>query len=62
LRQGKLRLHGWVYDIETGQIDTLDGVTGEFVPLAEHPDICALSGIGPVLPDTAYSGAALSSA
>jgi carbonic anhydrase len=62
LRQGKLRLHGWVYDIETGQIETLDGVTGEFVPLAEHPDICALSGIGPVLPDTAYSGAALSSA
>src|SRR5260370_33717793 len=25
LTQGKLRLHGWVYDIETGQIDALDG-------------------------------------
>jgi carbonic anhydrase len=39
LDQNRLNLHGWVYDIETGSIDTLDGVTGHFVPLAGNaPD------------------------
>ncbi|WP_269465233.1 carbonic anhydrase [Microterricola viridarii] len=36
LNQGRLKLHGWAYDIETGSIDTLDGTTGRFVPLAEN--------------------------
>ena len=35
LDQNRLNLHGWVYDIETGSIDTLDGATGHFVPLAD---------------------------
>ena len=41
LDQGRLSLHGWVYDIETGSIDTLDGTTNRFVPLAKHPQVCA---------------------
>ncbi|NWA00781.1 carbonic anhydrase [Pseudomonas gingeri] len=43
LEQGRLNLHGWVYDIESGSIATLDGATGRFVSLAEHPQACALS-------------------
>jgi carbonic anhydrase len=41
LDQGRLALHGWVYDIESGSIDALDGTTGRFVSLAEHPHACA---------------------
>lgn len=41
LEQGLLRLHGWVYDIETGSIDALDGATRRFVPLAENRNTCA---------------------
>lgn len=41
LEEGRLALHGWVYDIETGSIDTLDGATGRFVSLAKHPHACA---------------------
>ena len=41
LAQGKLTLHGWVYDIESGAIDALDGATGRFVPLTENPDVSA---------------------
>ena len=37
LEQGRLNLHGWVYDIETGSIVALDGATNSFVPLAEFP-------------------------
>lgn len=37
LAQGRLALHGWVYDIESGSIDALDTATNQFVPLAEHP-------------------------
>ncbi len=37
LAQGKLALHGWVYDIESGSIDALDTTTNKFIPLAEHP-------------------------
>ena len=40
LEQGHLALHGWVYDIETGSIDTLDGTTNRFVSLAEHACLC----------------------
>jgi carbonic anhydrase len=35
LAQGRLRLHGWVYDIESGSIDALDSATRQFVPLAD---------------------------
>ncbi|WP_020204194.1 carbonic anhydrase [Cupriavidus sp. WS] len=41
LEQGRMTLHGWVYDIETGTIDALDGNTGQFVSLAAHPDVAA---------------------
>jgi len=41
LAQGRLNLHGWVYDIESGSIDALDTATRRFVPLAAHPDVTA---------------------
>lgn len=37
LEQGRLRLHGWVYDIETGAIDALDSRSGHFVSLLGQP-------------------------
>jgi carbonic anhydrase len=37
LSQGRLKLHGWVYDIESGTIDAFDGVSRRFVPLSGHP-------------------------
>ena len=37
LAQGRLALHGWVYDIETGSIAALDTTNNTFIPLAEHP-------------------------
>ena len=41
LEQGRVALHGWVYDIESGSIDTLDGATDRFVPLADNLHVCA---------------------
>ncbi len=35
LATGRINLHGWLYDIESGQVNTLDWQTGEFVPLIE---------------------------
>ncbi|WP_347904610.1 carbonic anhydrase [Pseudomonas purpurea] len=43
LEQGRLNLHGWVYDIESGSIVALDGDTQRFVSLADHPTTCALT-------------------
>ena len=43
LEQGRLNLHGWVYDIETGGIVALDGTTRRFVPLAESPTVVAVN-------------------
>jgi carbonic anhydrase len=37
LEQGQLNLHGWVYDIETGTVDALNGATNRFVSLASFP-------------------------
>jgi carbonic anhydrase len=37
LAQHRLTVHGWFYDIATGQVDALDGTTGRFLSLAEHP-------------------------
>lgn len=42
LEQGRLALHGWVYDIETGSIDAFDGAQNRYVSLAGHPDTCAV--------------------
>jgi carbonic anhydrase len=41
--QGRLNLHGWVYDIETGSIDALSSDRRTFVPLVEQPETCAIS-------------------
>lgn len=41
LAQRKLSLHGWVYDIERGEIDALDGRRGTFVPLSENRQVVA---------------------
>jgi carbonic anhydrase len=50
IEQGKLTLHGWVYDIETGNVIALDGNTGTYVSLNEFPETTAMrkpaSGIG----------------
>lgn len=43
LAQNRLQLHGWVYDIETGQVEALDGETGRFLPLSDHPNVAAFS-------------------
>ncbi|QUY48912.1 carbonic anhydrase [Serratia plymuthica] len=39
LRNNGLRLHGWVYDIESGEIRTLDKNTKNFVSLADNPEV-----------------------
>ncbi|MGO9486766.1 MAG: carbonic anhydrase [Rhodomicrobium sp.] len=33
LATGRLRLYGWVYNVETGSVETFDAGTGRFVPL-----------------------------
>ena len=37
----KLKLFGWVYDIESGAVDTFDAVAGRFIPLAEGAPVNA---------------------
>lgn len=39
LRDKAIRLHGWVYDIETGVIRALEKDTKEFVTLSENPGV-----------------------
>lgn len=41
LEEGRLSLHGWVYDIETGAISAFDGASKQFLSLAEHSDVRA---------------------
>ncbi|MDE2583897.1 MAG: carbonic anhydrase [Betaproteobacteria bacterium] len=41
LEQGRLNLHGWVYDIESGSIAALDGHSHRFVSLADNQNTCA---------------------
>ncbi|NHC60765.1 carbonic anhydrase [Paenalcaligenes suwonensis] len=38
ISEGRLTLHGWIYDIETGSIDAYDGLSMKFVPLADNLD------------------------
>jgi len=35
---GSLHLHGWVYEIETGEVFAYDLKSGQFVPIAEYRD------------------------
>jgi carbonic anhydrase len=37
LAGGKLKLHGWIYKIETGEVFAFDPANGQFVPLADRP-------------------------
>jgi carbonic anhydrase len=37
LAQGQLRLHGWVYDIEFGSVESFDHARRQFLPLAADP-------------------------
>lgn len=39
--QKRLDLHGWIYDIESGGVEALDGRSGQFVALARHPQVVA---------------------
>ncbi|WP_060512404.1 carbonic anhydrase [Pseudomonas sp. NBRC 111124] len=43
LEEGRVTLHGWIYDIESGRIDAFDGHTGSFVSLADNPQVHAVS-------------------
>lgn len=36
LVRGSVRLHGWVYKIETGEVFAFDVTSGQFVPVAEY--------------------------
>jgi carbonic anhydrase len=38
LAKGDLKLHAWVFKIETGQVFRFDPVQGQFLPLTESPD------------------------
>ncbi|EFH9201912.1 TPA: carbonic anhydrase CynT [Escherichia coli] len=42
LEEGRIALHGWVYDIESGSIAAFDSATRQFVPLAANPRVCAI--------------------
>ena len=50
LAGGKLKLHGWVYKIETGQVFAYDPERGQFVPVAQAPP-------GPVPPSARLTAA-----
>jgi carbonic anhydrase len=41
LATGRLRLYGWVYNIESGTVDTFDAETGRFVPLTSGEPVYA---------------------
>lgn len=43
LEEGRVALHGWIYEIESGCIDAFDGRTGQFVPLASNPNVRAVA-------------------
>ena len=37
LEEGRVALHGWVYDIKSGRMDAFDSNTGKFAPLVDNP-------------------------
>ncbi|MNY67218.1 Carbonic anhydrase 1 [compost metagenome] len=39
LRNNAIRLHGWVYDIESGDIRALDKDSKSFVSLSDNPQV-----------------------
>lgn len=41
IEQGRLSLHGWVYDIESGVVEAYDGQSRRFVSLSEQPSASA---------------------
>ena len=43
LEEGRLTLHGWVYDIGSGRIDAFNGQDRTFVSLADNPSVHAVS-------------------
>ncbi|MQB04507.1 carbonic anhydrase [Agrobacterium tumefaciens] len=42
LEEGRIALHGWIYDIESGLIEAFDGSRGTFVSLADNPEVQAI--------------------
>lgn len=42
LEEGRVALHGWIYDIASGLIEAFDGSRGAFVSLADKPDVQAI--------------------
>lgn len=43
LASGKVRIHGWVYNIETGDVEAFDEKSRSFVPVAEHYEAASKS-------------------
>jgi carbonic anhydrase len=37
LAKGELKLHGWMYKIETGEVFAFDPAIGQFVPMSDKP-------------------------
>ncbi|WP_018901719.1 carbonic anhydrase [Rhizobium sp. 2MFCol3.1] len=42
LEEGRITLHGWIYDIASGLIEAFDGSRSAFVSLADNPDVQAI--------------------
>ncbi|CNK39584.1 carbonic anhydrase [Yersinia alsatica] len=42
LEEGRLTIHGWVYDIESGLISAFDRASRQFVSLAANPNVRAV--------------------
>lgn len=42
LAEGRVTLHGWIYDIASGLIEAFDGSRGAFVSLADNPEVQAI--------------------
>jgi carbonic anhydrase len=53
LANGSLKLHGWVYKMETGQIFTYDPQSGQYVPLIRETGEPVIS---PISRDTPHHG------